>query len=75
MLHLELLGVVLSFAGSFMTALSVGNNPEDAHSTNEKGQPVYLASILRPKAFKCGLFLLAFGFVFQAVPKVFSLID
>ena len=55
-------GLLLNFIGALMMAFSIGKNPENAHSTDKTGRPVYLASILRPRIFWIGTFLFIVGF-------------
>ncbi len=59
-------GLLLNFVGTIMIAISVGRNPGDAYQ-NKKGRRTYLASVLRPKLFYCGLFIIGFGFVLQFI--------
>ena len=60
------LGLLLNVVGTIMIALSVGKNPGDAHQI-VKGREIYLASVLRPKLFYCGLVVIILGFVLQFI--------
>ncbi len=60
------LGLLLNVVGTVMIAFSVGKNPGDAHQI-VKGREIYLASVLRPKLFYCGLVVIIVGFVLQFI--------
>jgi hypothetical protein len=64
---IEHLGLALNFIGTIMVAMSFGKNPENAHSTDSKGRPIYLASFLYPRIFRLGLASIAIGFLLQLV--------
>ena len=55
-------GLLLNFIGALMMAFSIGKNPGEAHSTDKKERPVYLASVLRPTIFWLGTILFIVGF-------------
>lgn len=59
------IGLIFNFFGTIAIAWSVGKNPEDAHSEDQEGRPVYLASVLYPRLFKYGLIVVAIGFILQ----------
>jgi hypothetical protein len=54
--------LILNFVGTVMIAFAFGKNIEDAHQEDKKGRPIYLASFLRPRLFKVGMFVLIAGF-------------
>jgi hypothetical protein len=58
------IGLILSFIGTILVAVSVGRNPGDA-SQEVNDAPVYLASILRPNFFRGGMGVLGLGFLLQ----------
>ncbi len=60
-------GLILNFVGTVLLAFSFGKNLNDAHQTNRKGKPVYLASFLHPWFFYGGLAIIAVGFLLQLV--------
>jgi hypothetical protein len=59
------LGLILNAIGSFMVAISFGENLGGAYQNDKKGKPIYLASFLRPKSFRIGLLIMGVGFVLQ----------
>ncbi len=59
-------GLLLNVVGTIMIAISVGKNPGDVNQIVERRE-IYLASVLRPKLFYCGLFIIGFGFVLQFI--------
>ena len=65
--NLMRIGLILNLIGTIMVACSFGKNPEDAHSTDQKGRPVYLASYLYPRLFRFGLAIMAIGFLLQLI--------
>ena len=65
LLTLTRLGLLLNIAGTMMIAFSFGKNREDAHQIDEKGRKIYLASFLRPKLFRWGLWIIILGFLLQ----------
>jgi uncharacterized membrane protein len=62
---LSKVGLILNLIGTVMVAFSFGKNPEEAHTEDEKGNKIYLASYLSPKLFKAGLALIFAGFLLQ----------
>jgi len=59
------LGVLASFAGSLMMALSVGKLPAEAFQINKRGKRIQIAGIRRGR-FLSGAILLAVGFAFMS---------
>lgn len=64
---LSKIGLILNLIGTVMVAFSFGKNPEEAHSEDEKGNKIYLASFLSPRLFKSGLALIFIGFLLQLI--------
>jgi len=60
---IKIIGLLLSFLGSIIIALSVKENPGGAHQL-VKGRKVPLASIFL-NTFRWGIVLLIFGFLLQ----------
>jgi len=60
------LGPILNFAGTIMIAFSFEKNPGEAGQI-VNGRRVYLASVLHPRMFRAGFFLLAGGFLLNLV--------
>ena len=58
-------GLILNAIGSFMVAISFGENLGGAYQNDKKGGKIFLASFLRPKSFRIGLFIMGIGFVLQ----------
>jgi len=61
------IGLALNFIGTVMLCLSFGKNLEGACQTNKKGRDVFLASFLHPTLFRCGLVIIAAGFILQLI--------
>lgn len=64
------IGLSLNFVGTVLLACSFGKNIAEAQQIDEDGRKVYLASFLRPRWFRIGLFLSAIGFLLQLVAQV-----
>jgi hypothetical protein len=62
---LNVIGLVLNCAGTFLVAISFGKNPGGGHQKDAKGRKIYLASFLYPTLFYAGLGLLGTGFALQ----------
>ncbi|MEE9214114.1 MAG: DNRLRE domain-containing protein [Thermodesulfobacteriota bacterium] len=60
-------GLILNLIGSLMIAFSIGKNPEGAY----QGDKIYLASILYPKMFWCGVIILILGFAVSILVNIF----
>ena len=58
-------GLILNAIGSFMVAISFGENLGGAYQNNTHGKKIFLASFLRPKCFRIGLFVMGTGFILQ----------
>jgi hypothetical protein len=64
LLTIARIGLIVSFSGTILVAISIGRNPVDAYHEMDDG-PVYLASVLRPNFFRWGMGGLALGFLLQ----------
>ena len=64
-LTLARVGLLLNLVGTIMVALSFGKNPGEAHQSDAKGRPIYLASFLNPSLFRWGLAVISVGFLLQ----------
>ena len=65
LLTLSRIGLIFNLVGTVLVACSFGRNLEDAHQTDTKGRPVYLASFLYPSLFRWGLGAICVGFLLQ----------
>jgi hypothetical protein len=70
---LPFIGMVLNFVGAIMVACAFGKHPGGAYNNDSNGKKIYLASLLRPGWFKCGLSLIACGFLCQAIAELVTL--
>jgi hypothetical protein len=64
-LTLTRVGLIVSSIGTLMVAVSFGKNPGDANQEDEEGRTVYLASLLHPRLFRWGLWIVILGFLLQ----------
>lgn len=62
---LPIIALCLNFVGTVMVALSIGANPGGGYQDGQKGERIYLASLIYPRAFRYGLRIIAFGFFVQ----------
>jgi hypothetical protein len=58
MWELNFFGLLLNLAGTPMLAFAFGKNPGGAGIRDDQGHVTYLASLLRPKLFWCGLLVM-----------------
>jgi hypothetical protein len=68
-LIIDIIGISISFIGSILIAFSISKNPGEAHQVI-KGKKKYL-TIIHLGLFRFGIGLLASGFVFQIIGKLF----
>lgn len=62
-------GLFFNIVGAIMISCSIGPNRGGAYQEH-KGKPYYLAAILHPNIFKCGMALLIIGFILSFLDTI-----
>lgn len=69
----NLVGLILSFSGALLAAVSVGSYPNGGHVVDEKGRRTPLAHILYPRLLRFGIAMVIIGFAIQIIPASYFL--